>query len=56
MLSGSCMFRTGKEVVREIIFLIKCNLFLSTAYRIKLGKRGEHLLEGKKQKSNGQKS
>lgn len=39
-----------------MISLIKSNLFLSTAYRIKLGKRGEHLLEGKKQKSNGQKS
>lgn len=41
MLSGSCMFRTGKGVQREMIFLIKSNIFLSTAYRIKLGeKRG----------------
>lgn len=37
VLSGSCMFRTGKGVWRKMSFLIKSNLLLSTAYKRKLG-------------------
>lgn len=36
VLCGSCMFRAGKGVWRKMSFLIKSNLFLSTAYRRKL--------------------